>query len=346
MVAIRRNKRTSGNKGGNNRVSEKGKVIKKQAKQRGSQQAVRLVKSAGDETRVKMGSAKSTATIAYDNLNSIENEALVEMNEHLISNPGKILILVRMMWNENNFRKRPTLPCDWLHPTLIYFKNVSKRLWMFMLLRFGKARGKTWTEERLKLMDKKYELQGLEMAVCRLGHMDFNDHLPKAMHYKPLLQKVMVQYWLDGKVDIEISAEGTLTMPAPVYMLHGQVDGFYKQVKHCSGAVCNIFEDISVAVGSFWSIEDAWSWSSCVLKGKKEYNIFQMFKEQNATENIDYDTDSFLTFTTGKVLADSPSMAELFHAAEVDLETFLETESRHAESSTPKKPQGSAKPAI
>ena len=106
------------------RVSKKGKEEVKAQKQAKTQQALKLTKATGDSKQVAVSRVKSASSTGSENLAAINQEALLELNEHLLANPHKILVLLRMAKKEEYFKEASTLPGDWLHSTLIYVKEA------------------------------------------------------------------------------------------------------------------------------------------------------------------------------------------------------------------------------
>ena len=88
------------------RVSKKAQTAKAKSAAASTQQAIRLSRRSSDgAVKVATGRMKSTDKAGSENLSTIVNKALVELNEHLLENPHKILVLLRMAKKESYFKK-------------------------------------------------------------------------------------------------------------------------------------------------------------------------------------------------------------------------------------------------
>ena len=232
-------------------------------------------------------------------MGSIVNEALLELNSHLLEHPHKVLPALRMVKNSAFGTLKCKIPQEWIHHTLIYFYNISKELWRDVLMRYAKARQLPWTEELLKKCDRKYNLKGLELLSSFLGQIVWQDHLAKELHYKPMLVLVMLDRFMSMSPDTSISIDANTgeISPAPsLYAFDGAVDGRYTHIKHLpQGVKALLPEDLCVKVGGAWTIEDGHSWNDAYIKGARiSENCFKLFYEQGLGQHIQYDTDSFL----------------------------------------------------
>ena len=219
--------------------------------------------------KVATGRMKSTDKAGSGNLSTILNKALVELSEHLLEDPNKIPVLLRMAKVESYWRKAVALPSGWLHPTLVHLKNAGKGTFRDALIMYSDEQELGWTAELLSFVDKSNGLQGIEMIACFLGHFSFDDNLPKLMHYKPLFRKVMVAHWLEGgrRVTIDEST-GKLTLDPPLFRLVDKKGPRYGSIEHVpSKTKVNISEDLNVTDKPIWRIEDGWSWLGAALCG-------------------------------------------------------------------------------
>ena len=269
------------------------------------------------------------------------------MNEHLLANSYKILVLNRMMFNENNFRDKPTIPDNWLHPTLIYLKNIGKERWIEALIIYGKQNNKVhWTDQLIRRMDKKNDLQGIQMLTSRMGHLDWSDHLPKEAHFKPLLIKLLVAWWVKVKAVCDIKPDGLLEM-APVYELQTVKENRFTEIKHCSGAVIEIDDELLVKSDGTWAVDDNWSWCNASLKGKRRHeNVYDMFHEAGAITTIEYDSDCFLDDGIRDLLNADEQFRNVFEASTKEVDAFVKAEETAALESSPHKPSGPREPQL
>ena len=106
--------------------SKKGKEDVKAQQQQKTQQALRLTKAAGESEQMAVARVKSAASTGSENLTAINQEALLELNQHLLWFPHKTLVLLRMAQKEEFFKEASMLPGDWLLSTLIYMKSAGK----------------------------------------------------------------------------------------------------------------------------------------------------------------------------------------------------------------------------
>ena len=143
---------------GQKRVSVAGKAIKQDSRDKGTVPALRVTTKDGKAT-IKTGVSKSTTVVVQDSMGSIVNEALLELNSHLLEHPHKVLPALRMVKNSAFGTLKCKIPQEWIHHTLIYFYNISKALWRDVLMRYAKARQLPWTEELLKKSDRRYNLK-------------------------------------------------------------------------------------------------------------------------------------------------------------------------------------------
>ena len=305
------------------RVSKKAQTAKAKSPAASTQQAIRLSRRSSDgAVKVATGRMKSTDKAGSENLSTNVNKALVELNEHLLENPHKILVLLRMAKKESYFKKAP-VPSGWLHPTLVYLKTAGKATFRDALIMYSDEQELGWTAELLSFVDKSNGLQGIEMIACFLGHFSFDDNLPKLMHYKPLFRKVMVAHWLEGgrRVTIDEST-GKLTLEPPLFRFVDKKGPWHGSIEHVpSKTKVNISEDLNVTDKPIWRIEDGWSWLGAALCGKTTNdNIANMFKAQG--KPIDYDTHDFLTKTCNKVLEDEGLRKQVSEALQETLRTL------------------------
>ena len=76
---------------------------------------------------------------------------------------------------------------------------MPKQLWVVLLLKFFKDKKKEpQIEEAIRKMDKANGLTGFTRYVTFVGRILMTDHLPKEMHYKPLLLDVMFRRMMEG----------------------------------------------------------------------------------------------------------------------------------------------------
>ena len=324
------------------RVSKKGKEEVKAQQQQKTQQALRLTKAAGESKQVAVARMKSAASSGSENLTAINQEALVELNQHLLSFPRKILILLRMAQKEEFFKEASTLPGDWLHATLIYVKSAGKANIKEAILMYAKEKKLNWSMELLTKADKANDLKGIEMISCYLAGMDWNDYLPKKMHYKPLFKKVLCNMFSKSTGNVVIHPKtGALTFEPPVYEL-SSFDGTankYMDIKHNpTGKTVKISEDLHVTDKN-WHIQDAWSTFHAALRGRTiTENVYGMFEEANNVQDIEYDTDAVFDSTITEVLDSDPDLQKTLGDAEKELEAF--------EAEAKIQPSGASKPSL
>ena len=271
------------------RVSKKAQTAKAKSAAASTQQAIRLSRRSSDgAVKVATGRMKSTDKAGSENLSTIVNKALVELNEHLLEIPHKILVLLRVAKKESYFKKAVALPSGWLHPTLVHLKNAGKGTFRDALIMYSDEQELGWTAELLSFVDRSNGLQGIEMIACFLGHFSFDDNLPKLMHYKPLFRKVMVAHWLEGgrRVTIDEST-GKLTLDPPLFRFVDKKGPWYGSIEHVpSKTKVNISEDLNVTDKPIWRIEDGWSWLGAALCGKQRMTILQTCSRRRASPSI------------------------------------------------------------
>lgn len=159
------------------------------------------------------------------------------------------------------------------------------------------SKQQVWNEELLKKADKHHSLEGIEMLVTVLGELLFDDHLPAACHYKPLLEVMLILRFLRVTSLITIdSSTGKITFSTGVFSLKATGEQYTHVVHNKSGVSVPIPDEYIVRVAdSSWSLRENWNWRLCELAGKRRReNVFELFEESNKADVLDYDASSFL----------------------------------------------------
>ena len=202
------------------RTSQKAKTIKNNAKRLTQQQVVSVERSSAtsEEKSIKVGTGRAASASGQEVVSSMLKEGLNELIQFLSTKPDRVLLTLKWAQNDKNFTVKEKCPKDFIHFTLVYFSGVPKALWTQVLLKFFQEKGEgPQTEEAIRKMDKANGLTGITRYAGFVGRFLMTDHLPKEMHYKPLLIDVIFNRmmasgrWLevekDGKVNFDDDGE-------------------------------------------------------------------------------------------------------------------------------------------
>jgi hypothetical protein len=120
-------------------------------------------------------------------------------------------------------------------------------------------KGKPWTEDVLRKADRTNNLEAVQRLTSLLGCSVWADYLSPDLHFKPLLEEVLLEQMKKSKRSVEIDGKGALVYTG-VYALVAE-DGYFKNVKHVdTGAVAPMPEDYSIkADDPSWKLIDNWS---------------------------------------------------------------------------------------
>jgi hypothetical protein len=256
----------------------------------------------GGSASVRVASARSTAVTGSLNLNSNMEEALKELVEFLVAKPDRILLTLRMAKNANYYKGESTLSVkstDYIHMTLVYFSGVPKVFWKEVLMEYfsqHKDKNQGVTMELLAAVDKAGKLHGLVRYAPFLAKVLPTDHLPAALHYKPLLKKELLARMTTAR-ELKIEKDGQVDFAAGgEYSLADLEDGVYTAILHkASGGKVAMPEDFVVKESANWKITDNRDWLGAKLVGARvNDSIYDIFNEKDMHCHIDYDTDAFL----------------------------------------------------
>jgi hypothetical protein len=260
---------------------------------------------------------------ANGTMERLQADGLQEINRFLREDhPERIFVVQTLMKEDRHFLVKDDVhknTAEWLHPTIVYWKFVPKGVLREVLLSYLKKSNtnQIWTDDIIKMIDKKHAREGIFQMTEFLGSMAITDRLDPRLHYKPLLKAVLLAQFkkIGESVTYTIDMLIAFGNKKGIYQLDEKPNGVYKTITHVRLKVsvpipkdCNVTES--------WTLENNHSWKNCRLRGLQvELMVSQVFEECNQQENIQYEYGCVM-----KTLTDEnfPAHAEAYYASAVN----------------------------